>query len=91
MRVATESRFVGMYLQRPSPKLSILCAALVATSALVGCVAEQPVPSPGTGPAAENPAAASGGNVIASVGGAGNGGGISGGGAGAGSAGQGSR
>ncbi len=67
-----------------------LFAALVLTLISVGCANDNGL-RPASGPGAENPAAAGGGNVVPSVGGAGNGGGVSGGGAGAGAGGQGAR
>lgn len=92
MRLASGSRFDGMNLKRNVLRsLALLTAAGLALTT-VGCAdSSETFRSPASGPAAENPAAAGGGNVIPSVGGAGNGGGISGGGAGVGSAGQGAR
>lgn len=63
-------------------------SAAILTMGMAGCAEDEPRRA-ASGPATENPAAAVGGNVIPSLGGAGNGGGVSGGGAGAGGAGQG--
>ena len=90
MRTRFESRFDGMTFKFDAVRVAILFSVAVFTLGLAGCAGDD-VLVPSSGPATENPAAAGGGNVIPSVGGAGNGGGISGGGAGAGGAGQGAR
>ncbi len=71
-------------------RAAILFCAVVFALGLAGCAQDDAL-VPSSGPASENPAGAGGGNVIPSIGGAGNGGGVSGGGAGAGGAGQGAR
>ncbi len=90
MQPPVESRCVRMTFKFRARRGGVLFSLVILTMGMAGC-AEEDVLRPSSGPAAENPAAAGGGNVIPSIGGAGNGGGVSGGGAGVGGAGQGAR